>query len=285
VKADRQPSADHQRQRPGNPRHRPAHRQANSAQCVTKGSLRTMRARGTITRRLGRVLGTPPADPNFRKDFDPDFVRLLSLVRPFTMTSPERLYGLREAVSYVLREGIPGDLVECGVWRGGSSMLIAELLAEQSDAHRRLWMYDTYEGMSEPSPEDGTAVMERYKRASLRENFMAYASLDDVQANLQRTGLPDSQIEYVVGKVEETIPLQVPERIAILRLDTDWYESTLHELTHLYDLLSPGGALIIDDYGHWEGARKAVDEFFVRRGSRPLFARLDYTGRLIVKPA
>jgi len=232
--------------------------------------------------RLATALGAT-YDPTRRRDFDPDFLRLLADVTPFTMTSPERLYGLREAVTYVVREDIPGDLVECGVWRGGSSMLIAMMLQTLSDESRRLWMYDTYEGMSEPTVDDGPDVIERFSVADRRELFMAYASLNDVRTNLGRTGLPDSRVEYVVGRVEDTIPGRAPTQIALLRLDTDWYQSTAHELTHLYSRLSPGGVLIIDDYGHWEGARKAVDEFFDACESRPLFARMDYTGRLIVK--
>jgi hypothetical protein len=236
-----------------------------------------------VRRRLILAAGGEPQDPNRRRDFDDEFHQLLDFVRPFTMTSPERLYGLREAMSYVLRENIPGDIVECGVWRGGSSMLIARVLAE-CDEDRRLWMYDTFEGMSEPTAADGDYVVEHYAVAGPDEWFTAYAPLDQVRANLARTGLSESRVRYVCGKVEETVPATTPEQIALLRLDTDWYESTRHELEHLYDRLSPGGVLIIDDYGHWEGARKAVDEFFDGRGARPLFARLDYTGRMIVKP-
>jgi SAM-dependent methyltransferase len=220
-----------------------------------------------------------------QSDFDTEFVELLGLVKPFTMTSPERLYGLHEAVTYVLRERIPGDVVECGVWRGGSSMLIAKLLLTHGDTDRRLWMYDTYQGMPEPTAEDGTYAVNHYPEAGRDEDFMAYATLDDVQANLKRTGIAESRIEYVVGLVEDSIPARVPDAVALLRLDTDWYQSTLHELNHLYDRLAPGGVLIIDDYGHWHGARRAVDEFFEIRGFRPLFARLDYTGRMIIKPS
>jgi O-methyltransferase len=108
------------------------------------------------------------------------------------------------------------------------------------------------------------------------------ASLDDVRANLLSTGYPANQIHFVPGKVEQTIPKTLPERLALLRLDTDWYESTKHELEHLYPRLSNDGVLIIDDYGHWRGAREAVDEFFLR-SRHPLLHRLDYTGRLMLK--
>ena len=233
--------------------------------------------------RVARAVGVR-SDPDRHRDFDPEFLRLIADLRPFTMTSPERLFGLREAVEYVVREQVPGDLVECGVWRGGSSMLIATMLVALGDQSRRLWMYDTYAGMSEPTAVDGHDVIEYYRVADRREHFMAYESLEDVRANLRRTGLAESSIEYVVGRVEDTIPERAPARIALLRLDTDWYQSTAHELAHLYDRVSPGGVIIIDDYGYWQGARRAVDEFFHARGFRPLLSRMDHTGRMIVKP-
>jgi hypothetical protein len=88
---------------------------------------------------------------------------------------------------------------------------------------------------------------------------------------------------FIKGKVEETIPGTLPKEISLLRLDTDWYESTLHNLVHLYPLLRKGGILILDDYGHWQGARKATDEYFARENIIPFLSRIDYTGRLYVK--
>ena len=101
----------------------------------------------------------------------------------------------------------------------------------------------------------------------------AHASLEDVRANVALAGVPSERVRYVDGKVEDTIPQDVPDRIALLRLDTDWYESTLHELGHLWIALLPGGVLIIDDYGHWQGARQAVDEFFAGRDDAPMLTR------------
>ena len=236
-------------------------------------------------RRIARAIGVEPADPNRDRDFDDEFRRLFARVRPFTMTTPERLFGLREAIEYVVREEIPGDAVECGVWRGGSSMAIALRLLALGDEQRELWMFDTFDGMPAPSADDGAYVRERFDQYQARGDKWDFAPLDDVARNLRSTGFPVQRLHLVQGKVEDTVPAHGPETIALLRLDTDWYESTKHELECFWDRLSPGGVLIIDDYGHWEGARKAVDEFFERRGSRPLFSRLDYTGRLVVKPA
>jgi len=111
----------------------------------------------------------------------------------------------------------------------------------------------------------------------------AYSPLEQVKNNLRNTGYDQNQIVYAKGKVEETIPSAAPATIAILRLDTDWYESTLHELVHLYPRLSVGGVLIIDDYGHWQGCRKAVDQYIAEHNLSLLLNRIDYTGRIAVK--
>jgi O-methyltransferase len=242
------------------------------------------RLRSRLRARLLRALNAPSGTAQPRTDdFDGEFCGLVERVKPYTMTSSERLYGLQESCQYVLREAVPGDFVECGVWRGGSSMVMALALAD-SDASRRLWLYDTFEGMTEPDQRDGELAAEHWRRHLTTGEPIAYSPLDEVKRNLGTTGLAEHRIRFVVGKVESTIPNEAPDRIALLRLDTDWYGSTRHELDHLWRRISPGGVLIIDDYGHFDGARRATDEFFRDLGRRPLFSRLDYTGRLIVKP-
>jgi O-methyltransferase len=204
------------------------------------------------------------------------------------MTSVERMYGLYEAIRHVVAAGIEGDVVECGVWRGGSSMLAAETLQAVGE-QRGLWLYDTFEGMPDPSEHDvdhtGLRAVDVWDdvQRDPSSNVLALASRDEAEANLARTGYPSESLHFVQGRVEDTIPARAPERIAVLRIDTDWFESTLHELVHLYPRLSPGGVLIIDDYGHWQGARQAVDKYFRDLGGGPLLARLDYTGRMAVK--
>src|SRR5207244_6492838 len=108
----------------------------------------------------------------------------------------------------------------------------------------------------------------------------AYAPIEEVESNLRGTGYPPDKLHFVAGRVEDTLQRYAPDRIALLRLDTDWYESTRHELVHLFPRLTDGGVLIIDDYGHWAGSRKAVDEYFATEGRRPLLSRIDYTGRI-----
>lgn len=212
---------------------------------------------------------------------------IVARVSPFTMTSVERRASLLGAVDHVVKHRLPGDIVECGVWRGGSMMAIALALMARGDTSRHLYLYDTFEGMSEPTEHDkalsGESAKAQLERTERDHALWAVASLEDVQANLASTGYPAERIHYVRGKVEDTLPATLPGGIALLRLDTDWYESTRHELQHLYPLLTRHGLLIIDDYGHWQGARRAVDEYFARSAEPVFLHRVDYTARLVVK--
>lgn len=212
---------------------------------------------------------------------------IVERVAPFTMTSLERRAGLLGAIDHVVRHRVPGAIVECGVWRGGSMMAAALALMARGDTSRELWLYDTYTGMSEPTAADashrGESAAAQLARTKRGQGVWCEAGLDDVRANLLSIGYPRERIHFVEGKVEDTIPATLPGTTALLRLDTDWYESTRHELVHLYPLLSRHGVLVIDDYGHWQGARKAVDEFFASRAEPAFLHRVDYTARLLVK--
>jgi O-methyltransferase len=212
------------------------------------------------------------------------------LVRPYTMTTIERVSALRQAVEYVVANKIAGDLVECGVWKGGSMMAAALTLKSLGVNDRKLHLFDTFEGMTEPSAvdvdfrgRDAKFLLEQMRDTKATTNIWAIAQLEGVKALMESTGYESQNISYVKGRVEETLPVSAPDKIAILRLDTDWYESTLHELNHLYPRLSRGGVLIIDDYGHWQGARRAVDEYIAENKLRLLLNRIDYTGRICVK--
>jgi len=212
---------------------------------------------------------------------------VVDAVRPFTMTSAERIYGLCLAVQYVCRQDIPGALVECGVWRGGSAMAMALTLDRMGARDRDLVLFDTFSGMTPPEAIDRDVADRPAAQLLASENRMtssvwAYATLDDVTSNLATTGY--GNVSYVVGDVEQTIPGQAPERVALLRLDTDWYRSTLHELLHLVPRVSPRGVLIVDDYGHWSGAHQAVDQYFEGQATQPFLCPLDYTGRLAILP-
>ncbi|MBM3432999.1 MAG: macrocin O-methyltransferase [Bacteroidetes bacterium] len=223
-------------------------------------------------------------------DFDDWHRTICQRVAPFTMTSPERIYGLVQAVRYIQAHRISGSIVECGVWKGGSMLACAETLLHLGDSSRDLYLYDTFEGMPPPKTVDET-IHDR-KAAELLEKdanksanlIWAYSTLSEVQETLRPAGYPSDKIHYVVGKVEDTIPATIPEQIALLRLDTDWYASTRHELMHLFPRLVPGGVLIIDDYGYWKGARQAVDEYFAQTRIPIFLSRMDDTGRIAIKP-
>lgn len=211
-------------------------------------------------------------------------------VDEFTMTSLERRYHLLQSVRYVAKHRIPGSIVECGVWRGGSMMLVAKTLIECGDTSRDLYLYDTFEGMPPPTKEDrdyaaqsAAARLEAEGTSKIESGVWAISSLEEVRRNMESVGYPEEKLHYVRGKVESTIPACIPDQIALLRLDTDWYESTAHELAHLYPKLVIGGPLIIDDYGYWQGARKAVDEFLAASSDKILLHRIDNNGRAFVK--
>jgi hypothetical protein len=223
----------------------------------------------------------------FPPDYDSAAKTIIRAVRPYTMTGNEKLFGLIQATRYVVRNKIPGDVVECGVWRGGSMQAAARTLIEAGDTSRGLYLFDTFEGMTAPTEHDvhrsGTSAAQLLKTQDKTSYVWAVASLEDVQAGFAKVPYPQDKVHYVVGKVEDTIPGDLPEQISILRLDTDWYESTKHELEHAYARLSPGGILIIDDYGHWVGSKKATDEF-VAALDEPLLLHRMGEGRIGVRP-
>ncbi|HEY9559202.1 MAG TPA: TylF/MycF/NovP-related O-methyltransferase [Anseongella sp.] len=229
----------------------------------------------------------PPGE--LPSDFSPELRSIIEKVGPYTMTLPERLFANHEAVRHITRQGIEGAIVECGVWRGGSTMAMLHTLLDAQDTSRDIYLFDTFEGMSAPGREDkvwfGDHAADMLDSSDKHDprSVWCYASLEDVQQNVWSTGYPGERIHFVKGKVENTIPGTIPDKIAILRLDTDWYESTLHELEHLYPRLQQGGVLLIDDYGHWQGARKAVDEYIREKGLSLLLCRTDYSGRMAIK--
>lgn len=217
-------------------------------------------------------------------DADKNFQQVYDKIKAYTMVELERCYALYHAVLYIIRNGIKGDFAECGVWKGGSVMLIACTLLEAGITDRKIYLYDTFEGMAKPGENDGETEKAEWEKNKVNEqlNNWCLSPLEEVQGNMLSTGYPKDNFIFVKGKVEETVPETMPGKLALLRLDTDWYESTKHELTHLYPLVEKGGILIIDDYGAWPGARKAVDEYFSANGNVYL-NRLDFTGRLVIK--
>jgi hypothetical protein len=224
---------------------------------------------------------------SFPVDFDEQDKELCARVAPYTMTTPARIFALARGVEYVAGRRLPGAIVECGVWRGGSMMAAALTLLRLGITDRELYLFDTFEGMTEPGEEDvkhtGERAADVMAQSSRDSNYWAIAPLEQVREAVLGVGYPEERIHFVKGPVEETLPEHAPDEIALLRLDTDWYGSTKHELEHLYPRLANGGVLILDDYGYWGGVRKAVDEYLAANDLRLLLNRIDYTARLAVK--
>ena len=202
----------------------------------------------------------------FVPECSPEDLKLITEVKPFTMTSPERIYGLLGAVRYLEANKMAGDIVECGVWRGGSMMAVQKALLALRSTDRELYLYDTYAGMTAPTSRDNS----RFEPKTTQESYdsmkegdgtckWCYSSIEETRRNVLSVGYPERKIHFIKGPVEDTIPANAPQRIALLRLDTDFYESSRHEMVHLFPRLIPGGVLLLDDYGHWEGQRVAVD--------------------------
>lgn len=224
-------------------------------------------------------------EQTFPPDFSSEEIGTFREVRPWTMTSPERIYALIQAVRYISSNGIVGAVVECGVWKGGSMAAVAKTLLQLQDLSRDLFLFDTFEGMTEPAANDYEYTGKHATQVLSEEigSRCSDAPLEQVKEVMVSTGYPKDKIHFVRGRVEETIPGSAPDTISLLRLDTDWYESTKHELTHLFPRLSRSGVIIIDDYGHWKGSRKACDEYFADQRVPILLSRIDYTGRIAVK--
>lgn len=220
------------------------------------------------------------------ESFDPamesDFKELYFKCKPLHLQSVERLYALYQATRYLINNPVEGDIVECGVFKGASIVLMAEILKRAGSLDRKFYLYDTFEGWPIQEADDQflSSNAARTKSVWGRKNVPC---IEEVQKNVWQTQYPKENFIFIKGRVEEALPSNSPGKIALLRLDTDGYSSTRHELIHLYPKLSAGGILIIDDYGHWNGAKKACDEFFSTQSAPPLLNRIDYTGRIGVK--
>lgn len=215
---------------------------------------------------------------------DQHFMRFFDQVKSYTMTSVEALFALYTGVNYVLDRHVPGDFVECGVWRGGSSLLVALILQQKDIRDRKIFLYDTFSGMPAPTEFD----VDKYDRSGfdMMKEYSddigwCYASLEDVMGAFTKHDFK-FPIEFIKGDVMTTLHTHQPSAISLLRLDTDWYESTALEYEILYPKLSAGGVLIIDDYGVWAGSRKATDDYFDKI-AKPLIVRVDKEVRIAVK--
>ena len=224
-----------------------------------------------------------PDSNNFEKE-------LFDIISEYTMTSHERIFALMKSINFVKHNNVDGDFVECGVWRGGNLILFQKFI-EKYSLSKKIYAYDTFEGMSEPDKIDETFKGESSKdllnklykkKVDRKKNILiADCSIEQVQENFKKFSNKNNLI-CVKGPVEKTLDIKenLPNKISILRLDTDWYSSTKKELEVLFPLLEKNGILIIDDYGFWKGARKAVDEYFENKNVTMF--KIDFTGRMII---
>jgi O-methyltransferase len=205
-----------------------------------------------------------------------DFSKLYRQVRNITMCSNARLRGLHRAIRHVVAHGVPGDVVECGTARGGSAALMGLTLKQLGATERTLWVFDTFEGIPAPTPEDPDhKIAELYTGACV-------GSIEEVTASFRQLEiLPKAKL--VKGLFDQTLRLANIGPIAVLHIDGDWYASVKTCLETLYDKVVDGGVIQFDDYGYWKGARKAVDEFLANRSISPRLKRVDYSGRQLIK--
>jgi O-methyltransferase len=192
-----------------------------------------------------------------------------------TMIGLARLDNLEHCVSDVVKERVPGDLIETGVWRGGATIFMRAVLAAYGDTSRTVWVADSFEGLPKPD-------RARYPADEGDEHWKMAADLaisaDAVRANFEKYGLLDDQVQFLVGWFRDTLPTAPIERLAVVRLDGDMYESTMDGLRSLYPKLSVGGYLIVDDYGAVPACRKAVDDYRREHGVTDTIQTIDWTG-------
>lgn len=190
----------------------------------------------------------------------------LRKIENYTKTNPKRQESLYRQIIDLKKNDIIGDFVECGVWRGGICMLAAYTYLDNDDI-RPIHLFDTFKGMTRPCEldrkffSDDLAIKKWEESKNCSYNSWCYASLDDVQNNMKRTKYPEDKVHYYVGCATKTTKT-FNKNISLLRLDVDFYNATKECMNNLYPLLSEGGYLIIDDFGVWEGANKAIKEYF-----------------------
>jgi hypothetical protein len=235
-----------------------------------------------------------------KKNWHDDFVGIskfekksLEVASKYSMTGFERMFFLVKALKQIKIDNIEGDFVECGVWRGGNLILFQKIIEELKLKNRKIFAYDTFFGMNQPGHFDLNIKNEKAKiilnslekkRVDPNKNIiLAKCDLDEVKKNFHTNTKKNDNLICIKGEVEKTLKIKknLPKKISLLRLDTDWYQSTKIELEVLFPLLSKNGILVIDDYGYWKGSKKAVDEYFKNKKNN-LF-KVDFTARYLFK--
>lgn len=221
---------------------------------------------GPLQRTLRRYVAVDPAERAEGRDWPADAETMIGLAR---------LDNLQRCIEEVLRDGVPGDLIETGVWRGGATIFMRGVLAAYSDPSRLVWAADSFAGL--PRPDAGRAPLDDGDTTWAFSAELA-VPLETVKANFARYGLLDDRVRFLAGWFKDTLPSAPIERLAVMRLDGDMYESTMDALTALYPKLSPGGFVIVDDYGALANCRAAVHDFRTRHGIDDPIRNIDWTG-------
>lgn len=202
-------------------------------------------------------------------------IRLIFKVRGHTAVWIPRLVALYQLTNEIDRRQVPGDIVECGVYNGGSAALMASA-SRNSPKKRRIWLFDSFQGLPQPTEQDGEKAQSC--------GWWCHGDLEMVVTIFHKLQIPDSRVNIIKGWFHDTFPSAEINSIALLHIDADWYDSVKLCLERFYDYVRPGGFIAIDDYGHWEGCRKAVDEFMEARKIDTSLTYVDYTGRYFRKP-
>jgi hypothetical protein len=199
---------------------------------------------------------------------------IISFVKPYTLLAKKCIQNILDSIDTIVKENIPGDFIEIGVFKGGAIMAMA-LKCKQLGVDRKIHAYDTFEGMT-PSTINDEDIFNRFAYEIIHLDYVQCShSFEATKANIATTEYDN--IEYHIGDIRETDLTKIPDQIAMLRLDTDWYELTKFELLHFTGNVSNNGFIIIDDYGHWKGCKKAVDEYLV--GKDITMSVVDYAVR------
>lgn len=236
-----------------------------------RGSLKAilwLPIRALLRRKRYQIIQRLPYDPRLREE------GLDWPAQAETMVGLRRLENVQQCIRQILREDVPGDLIECGVWRGGVTIFMKACLVAYGDTRNRtVWVADSFQGLPKPNPgaypEDAGLDLWRWRQLAV--------SLDEVRANFAKYGLLDHEVRFLKGWFKDTLPSAPIEALALLRIDADLYDSTMDALRWLYPKVSPGGYVIIDDYGAIPACRKAVEDFRANQGIREKMHMVDWT--------
>jgi hypothetical protein len=224
------------------------------------------------------LLATEPNADQDGMEYLQGFINHYIRGRALTMVPLVRLHNLHRCAVDVIERHVPGDFIETGVWRGGTTIFMRAVLRAYASSDRKVWVADSFEGLPEPDADKYPIEAETHHGKVMSSIYDHFAvGLDEVRENFARFGLLDDQVRFLKGWFKDTLPAAEVSQLSVMRLDGDYYESTHDALLHLYPKLSPGGYVIVDDYGEdtWTYCRRAVDGFRDKEGLDQPLMRVD----------